>query len=270
MTTRSNEPSQVRDLTAIVLCGGVGSRLRPVTRDVIPKALVRIGNKTLLEHTLALLHSNDIYEVILGLSYHAARIKQYMKSHPVNGMSIRFSETPAPLGVAQSVAAAVAEHGIENSFLLTGADEICEGLDLRSTLDLHYRRQAVVTLVLTRNVPSEYATLSAEIDSCGQLLRFSRGACGSGCVSTGIAIVASEFITRLLAMDRTADVQGTALVHKLLPELISEGLVFGQLCEMKNYMHVGTPESYRKACEFFESPATSCHGVGFGPMNLRF
>jgi D-glycero-alpha-D-manno-heptose 1-phosphate guanylyltransferase len=264
MTIRGNQPSQVRDLTAIVLCGGIGSRLRPITGDVIPKALVRIGSKTLLEHTLALLHSNDIYEVILGLSHHAALIKHYIRSHPVKGMSIRFSETSAPLGVAQSVAAAVAEHGIENSFLLTGADEICEGLDLRGTLDLHCRRQAVLTLVLTRNAPSEYATLSAEIDSCGQVLRFTRGPCGSGCVSTGIAIVAAEFIARVLAMDRTADVQGTALVHKLLPKLISEGLVFGQLCEMKNYMHVGTPQSYRKACEFFESPATSCPSVGFG------
>jgi NDP-sugar pyrophosphorylase family protein len=234
---------------AIILCGGKGSRLQPLTGDHIPKALVRIGELTLLDHTLQLLRRNGMRRAILATSHHSDQIWQHVKEVDNGTLEITISQTEQPLGVIPSVITAFSEFALDSTFLLAGADEICEGLDLEAVYRFHQATSSLATIVLTSHIVSEYSSLKAAIDVHGHITSIARGTPISEYTATGIAFLEPGFLTRALQIEQAEAAAGPeSLLNVLLPQLIAEKRLHGMVCSMKRYMHISTPEAYQAAC----------------------
>jgi NDP-sugar pyrophosphorylase family protein len=230
---------------AIVLCGGKGTRIQKLTGDQIPKALIQVGDRTLLDHTLDLLASNGIRRAVLAIAHRSDQVKEHLH-WAGSALDIDISETELPLGVIPSVAMACSQFALSSTILLTGADEICEGLDLAPVLQVHREARAMATMVLTTGVAREFLSLRATVDSQGRITTLSRGTATSEYSATGIAFLEPSFIVRGLEIARRGH-DPESLLNALLPELISEKSVYGVVCTMERYLHIGTEEAFQAA-----------------------
>lgn len=236
-------------LSAIILCGGKGTRLKQLTGDQIPKALVQVGDRTLLDHTLDLLANNGIRRAILALSHHSEQIRNHLDCID-SLLEVDIAETEKPLGVIPSVAMACTQFALSSTFLLAGADEICEGLDLTRVYRLHRAKKSIATLVLTSHVTREYSSLKAAIDSEGHITSLARGIPITEYTATGIAFLEPGFVVRGLEIVQAGG-DPESLLNVLLPQLIAEKRIYGMVCDMKRYLHISTPEAYQAACRAY-------------------
>jgi NDP-sugar pyrophosphorylase family protein len=106
-------------MQAVILAGGIGERLRPLT-DTIPKSLVPIKDKPFLEHQLISLVRNDINNFVLCIGYMAEKIQDYFTNHPIPGANLQFSVENEPLGTGGALKNA--EDLIMDEFLLINGD----------------------------------------------------------------------------------------------------------------------------------------------------
>jgi NDP-sugar pyrophosphorylase family protein len=258
MTANGSISTDLSRIPAIVLCGGKGTRLQRLTNDQIPKALVQIGARTLLDHTLDLLCENGIREVILAMSHHAHKIKSHLQTRSNDKLNIGFSETAEPLGVLPSIMMASSQFRLDSTFLIAGADEICSGLDLAPVYAFHQKTSALATIVLTERIISEHSSLKAEIDRQGRITSLARGTPVSEYTATGIAFLEPGFIARAQQIHGDLNSKEDAILATLLPKLIAEQRIYGSVCPMLEYMHISTPEAYMTASQSKSQAATIC------------
>jgi len=118
-------------MKAIILAGGRGKRLRPIT-DKIPKPLIPINNKPLIERTIKYLKKYDITEIIISSGYKSNLIEKFLKKKKNFGCEIIFSNEKTPLGTGGAIKKAL-RHVDEESFLVLNGD-IITNIDLRKIL----------------------------------------------------------------------------------------------------------------------------------------
>src|SRR3954452_13279444 len=133
-------------MKAILLAGGKGTRLRPLTVHT-PKPIVPIFDRPFLHYQLDLLKQvPEIDEVILSLNYQPRRIEEIFGDGGESGLGIRYVVEPAPLGTAGAVR--YAGEAIRESVVVFNGDVLTQ-IDLKAVIALHRERQATATIVLT-------------------------------------------------------------------------------------------------------------------------
>lgn len=132
---------------AVILAGGVGSRLRPLT-DTIPKPMVLVNNRPYLEHLIELLKSNGISEVLLLLGYLSEKVVDYFGDGSDFGIKIKYSIGDVSFETGKRIKDA--EALIENLFLLMYCDNYWP-LNLQRLIDLHERNQTAATVTVYTN-----------------------------------------------------------------------------------------------------------------------
>ena len=133
-------------MKAILLAGGKGTRLRPLTIHT-PKPIVPIFERPFLHYQLDLLKQvPEIDEVILSLNYQPRRIEEIFGDGGDTGLSIRYVVEPAPLGTAGAVR--YAGESLRESVVVFNGDVLTE-VDLAAVIALHRERKAKATIVLT-------------------------------------------------------------------------------------------------------------------------
>lgn len=143
-------------MKAIILAGGKGTRLRPLT-DNIPKALVKINDKTITEHLLDLLKKYNVTEIFLSVGHMSELIKDYFKDGRNFGVSITYLEESEPLGTAGPLK--LAKELLDDNFIVSNGDEL-KDIDLEKMKEFHLKNKSIATLsVLKVNNPSEYGTV---------------------------------------------------------------------------------------------------------------
>ncbi len=130
---------------AIILAGGLGERLRPLT-DKIPKPLLPIQKKPIMEYAIENLKKNNITNVILGISYHKDKIKEYFKDGTQLGLNIQYSIEEEPLGTGGAVKQAA--KGIIEPFILQWGDNLMD-INYKEMIEAHNRNNAKITIALT-------------------------------------------------------------------------------------------------------------------------
>ncbi|HYF93561.1 MAG TPA: sugar phosphate nucleotidyltransferase [Symbiobacteriaceae bacterium] len=174
-------------MKAVIMAGGEGSRLRPLTCDR-PKPLVPVCNRPVLAYILDLLAQHGFQEVFLTLGYKpAALISHFGETYA--GMQLHYVVEETPLGTAGGVAA-LREH-LDSTFMVVSGDALTD-VDLSALVRFHRENGAVATLAMTRVVnPLEYGVIMT--DRAGRIRRFLEkpgwGEVFSDTVNTGIYVL---------------------------------------------------------------------------------
>src|SRR4051812_48637873 len=155
-------------MKAILLAGGKGTRLRPLTIHT-PKPIVPIFERPFLHYQLDLLKKvADIDEVILSLNYQPRRIEEIFGDGGESGLAIRYVVEPAPLGTGGAIR--FASETLRESVVVFNGDVLTE-VDLAAVIALHRERKAKATIVLTPvENPSAYGLV--ETDAHANIRRF--------------------------------------------------------------------------------------------------
>ena len=129
------------ELTAVVMAGGFGTRLMPLTKDV-PKPMLEVGERPLVEHTVERLRKAGIQRVYMATHYKAEALTEHFGDGQEFGVDIRYVDEEVPLGTAGALAQL---NGAKEPFLVINGD-IMTDLNFRSLLDFHREHEADMTV----------------------------------------------------------------------------------------------------------------------------
>ncbi len=227
-------------MKAILLAGGKGTRLRPLTIHT-PKPIVPIFNRPFLHYQLDLLKQvPEIDEAILSLNYQPRRIEEIFGDGSDTGLSIRYVVEPSPLGTAGAVR--YAGESLHESVVVFNGD-VLTGVDLGAVIRLHRERKAKATIVLTPvENPSAYGLV--ETDAAGNILRFLEKpnpdeiTCDT--INAGIYILEPD------TFDRIPKDTAWSIERSFFPSLIERGETFVASVYRGYWIDIGTPEKYRQ------------------------
>ncbi len=149
-------------MKAIILAGGLGTRLRPLT-DNTPKPLLPIKGKPIMQHAIENLKKYGINDIILGVSYHADKIKDYFGNGESLGVNISYSLEEEPLGTGGAVKQAA--EGIGEPFILVWGDNLMD-VHIGELIEAFERNNALIAMTLTQREDVEnfgVAKLNGEV-----------------------------------------------------------------------------------------------------------
>ncbi|MFN3974817.1 MAG: sugar phosphate nucleotidyltransferase [Dehalococcoidia bacterium] len=224
-------------MQAVILVGGEGTRLRPLT-FTRPKSMLPVLNRPFLEHLLAHLHQSGMDEVILALHYLPQAIRSHFGDGLQWGIRLHYSVEPFPLGTAGPLRL-VAQH-LKGTFIVCNGD-IFTDLDLTATLAFHRQHNAIATIVLTPvDDPSPYGMVETAPD--GRVLRFKEKPPPSEV--TTLWVNAGTYILEPEALQRVPPGQKYMVEHGLFPDLVSAGLPVYAFRSRAYWLDMGTPKNY--------------------------
>jgi|SRR5688572_16360375 mannose-1-phosphate guanylyltransferase len=225
-------------MKAILLAGGRGTRLRPLTIHT-PKPIVPIFERPFLHYQLDLLKQiPEIDEVVLSLNYQPRRIEELFGDGSETGLSIRYVVEPAPLGTAGAVR--YAGESLHESVIVFNGDVLTE-IDLAAVLRLHRERQAKATIVLTPvENPSAYGLV--ETDAAGNIQCFVEKpkpdeiTCDT--INAGIYVLEPD------TFDRIPKDMPWSIERSFFPSLIARHETFVAYVNRGYWIDIGTPDKY--------------------------
>lgn len=173
------------------MSGGIGTRLRPLTCD-LPKPMVPIFNRPVMEYAIDLLKDNGINDIAVTLYYLPNMIIDYFEDGNKLGVNINYYIEDKPLGTGGSVKNA--QEFLDDTLIVISGDAFTN-IDLKKAVDYHIKNGSKATLVLKREpVPLEYGVVITDED--GKIIRFlekpSWGEVFSDTINTGIYILEPE------------------------------------------------------------------------------
>ena len=203
---------------ALILIGGKGTRLRPLTYKT-PKCMIDVHGKTLTEHLFDLLKKYGIRDVILSVGYLKEKVKEYYGDGSKFGVNITYVEEDEPLGTAGPLR--LAKKYLNNSFIVTNGDEL-KNFNIPRMFRLHKRKDALATLALTTVTdPSQYGVAKL---SGSRILEFvekpKKEEAPSNLINAGFYIMEPEVIDMIS--------EGFSMLEKdVFPKLAREGRLRG-------------------------------------------
>ncbi|MCK4883234.1 MAG: nucleotidyltransferase family protein [Candidatus Diapherotrites archaeon] len=155
-----NEALKKRKIrTAIIMAGGRGTRLRPITFD-IPKPLIKLGSKTILEHQIEWLSNSGIRNIILAIGYKGEAIKEKFKDGSEYGVQIKYIEEEERLGSGGALR--MMKGLIHEPVVLLYGDILCH-FDLSKMIETHKNKNRAITVALkTVEDPSRFGVAEIE------------------------------------------------------------------------------------------------------------
>ncbi len=135
-------------MKAIVLAGGIGERLRPLTLDM-PKPMLSIGGKPIVQRCIDNLKKHGVREVILSVGYLADKFEKHFGDGEKFGVNIKYNFEKELLGTGGAVRECVKKFGIEEDFVLVWADNLAE-FDFKGMFEEHRKNESKVTMALTK------------------------------------------------------------------------------------------------------------------------
>jgi mannose-1-phosphate guanylyltransferase / phosphomannomutase len=227
-------------MKAVVMAGGEGTRLRPLTSNQ-PKPMVPIVGKPCMEHILELLKRHGFEDVIVTVAFLPQAIRSYFGGGETLGMEVGYSVEESPLGTAGSVRLAAGR--LDDTFLVISGDALCD-LDLTKLVECHREKQASVTIGLKSvDNPLEFGIVVTDDD--GRVERFlekpSWGQVFSDTINTGIYVLEPE-VLRHIPTDRPYDFS-----KELFPLLLEMGRpIYGYVMD-GYWQDIGNLDQYRQA-----------------------
>jgi len=225
--------------TALVLAGGLGSRLAPVLAGR-PKVLAEVGGRPFLAYLLDRLAADGVRDVVLCTGHLGDQVAAAI-GHAHRGLRITYSREPSPLGTAGALRHALPLVADDDVLALNG-DSVCRA-SVRTLWRRHREHRAAATLLLTR-VADGSRFGRVEVDLAGRIRRFEEKRPGGGpaLISAGVYVLSCRLLAAIPAE------RPVSLEHEVLPAWIGRGL-FGHACRGP-FLDIGTPEGFAAAAAF--------------------
>src|SRR3954451_23811364 len=228
-------PSRVQ---ALILAGGEGTRLRPLTTTV-PKPVVPLVDRPFIVFMLDWLREHGVDDIVMSCGHLASGVRNVLGDGSAFGIRLRYVEEPRPLGTGGALK--FAEPLLADRFLMLNGDVLTD-LDLSAQIAEHERAGATATLALTPvEDPSAYGLVRTT--GSGEVTEFvekpSPDQIDTNNISAG-AYVLERSVLDLLEAEQPASIE-----RDVFPQLVGSGL-YG--CVSENYwLDIGTPERYLEA-----------------------
>ena len=183
-------------MQAVIMAGGFGTRLRPLTCN-IPKPMIPLVNKPIMEHVINLLKSHSITDIIVLLYFQSEKITSYFKDGKEFGVKISYIKPESDFGTAGAVRCA--SHLLKERFIVISGD-LATDFDLRKSVDFHDKNKGDLTLLLKSvENPLQYGVVI--IDEKNRITQFLEkptwGEVFSDLINTGIYIIEPEILKNI-------------------------------------------------------------------------
>lgn len=228
-------------MKALILAGGFGTRLRPLT-NTRPKHLLPIANRPHIEHVFDLLQRYGVDEIVLLTSYLAEAFETTVAQAESRGLTLHVTHEEEPLGTAGAIKNAEAFASDGTFFVFNG--DVLMDVDLDGVLDFHRNRSAEATIVLTPvDDPSIYGVVPTDDDGRvrGFIEKPPREEAPTNLINAGIYVLEPSILGRIPAGEVWS------AEHQLFPGLVAEGARLYALAAGDYWMDIGTPEKYVQA-----------------------
>ncbi|HEY5164494.1 MAG TPA: sugar phosphate nucleotidyltransferase, partial [Acidimicrobiia bacterium] len=227
-------------MKAVILAGGEGTRLRPLTSNQA-KPMMPLVNKPMMEHIVGLLAQHGFDDVVVTVAYLANQIRTYFGDGSDFGVRIRYATDEEPLGTAGSVRNAAAE--LDDTFLVISGDVLTD-IDLTAFVKTHRDSGAIASIALKRvENPLEFGIVITRPD--GSIERFlekpSWGQVFSDTINTGI------YVLEPAIFDSIPEGEVIDFAGDVFPAVLDQGQPLHGHITDGYWEDVGTTEAYLRA-----------------------
>jgi mannose-1-phosphate guanylyltransferase len=227
-------------MKALILAGGFGTRLRPLTYTR-PKHLLPIANRPHIEHVLDMLVASDVTDVVFLTSYLAEAFHEVVDRAAVSGVKVDVTHEEEPLDTAGALKNAADLVGSDTFLALNG--DILSDIDLRPVIEWHREVGAEGTIVLAPvDDPSAFGVVPT--DDGGQVLGFiekpAREEAPTNMINAGLYVLEASVFDRIpTGVRHNAE-------RQLFPEMAADGTLFAQPTDAY-WLDIGTPQKLLQA-----------------------
>ena len=225
-------------MKAVVLVGGEGTRLRPLT-ETMPKPLVPFMNRPFLDHVLDHLAEHGVDEVVCSSPYLEAVFHAFLETREGRSPSVRWITETEPLGTAGAIAGAL--DLLEGTFLALNGD-ILTDMDLGALLEVHRARKAVATIALHQVEDARpFGLVEAEADGRVLAFREKPEEAVPGSINAGV------YVLEPAAVAKVPRGRMVSIERETYPDLIAGGAPVFSAVASGYWLDLGTPEAYLRA-----------------------
>ena len=240
-------------MQAVILVGGFGTRLRPLTRD-IPKQMLPVVDRPIIEHVVAHLAGHGVTRVVLSLGFRPEAFADAYPDGTCAGLPLHYAVEPEPLDTAGAVRFAALEAGIGagtgpgsvsegcDTFLVLNGDVLTD-LDVGAMVASHRAAGAEATLALTEvDDPSRYGVVPTDAE--GRVVGFVEKPDAESAPSRWIN--AGTYVLEPSILDRIPDGRPVSIEREVFPAMAAEGCLHAMRSDAY-WIDTGTPEAYIRA-----------------------
>jgi mannose-1-phosphate guanylyltransferase / phosphomannomutase len=227
-------------MKALIMAGGEGTRLRPLTANQ-PKPMLPLGNRPMMEHIVRHIRNHGFKDIVVTVQFLASQVRNYFGDGSDMGVDLTYATEPTPLGTAGSVRNAA--ELLDDTFVVVSGDALTD-IDLDEVVAFHRRRGAMATVALKRVPnPLEFGIVITTDD--GRIERFLEkphwGQVFSDTINTGIYVLEPE------VFEQIPEGEPADFAADVFPRLLAKGApLFGFIAD-GYWEDVGSLEAYQRA-----------------------
>ncbi len=228
-------------MRAVVLVGGFGTRLRPLTLTT-PKPMLPVGHVPIIERLVDNLAKGGVTEVTLALGFKPEPFVEAFPDGDCNGVTLRYAVEPEPLDTAGAIKFAADFSGIDDTFVVANGDVLTD-LDIAALVDFHRSHSAEATLALVGvEDPSSFGVVATDAD--GRVERFvekpAPGTAPTNQINAGTYVLEPSVLQRIPAGQRVS------IERTTFPAIVEVGRLFAMSTD-DYWLDAGNPALYRQA-----------------------
>lgn len=226
-------------MKAVILAGGLGTRLRPLT-FFLPKPMLPLGDKPILEHLILWLKKHGITDIVLSVEYLRKVIEDYFKDGSDLGVKITYVRSDRPMGTAGQLK--VAEPEIKDTFVCLYGDSLYN-FDLNKIIKFHNEKKGIATMALhTYKIQLRYGFI--DLDKSKKIVAWREKPEISGLINIGLYVMEPGFLSYI----PSNAVYGMDTAFK---EALNNGeKIYGYPIK-DQFIDIGDKKSYYRAHEMF-------------------
>ncbi len=228
-------------MKAVVLVGGEGTRLRPLTLST-PKQMLPIVGVPMIERVLGHLAAHGVEEAVLSLGYLPDAFMEAYPDGQAAGVRLTYAVEPDPLDTAGAVRFAATFAGIDETFVVLNGDVLTD-LDLTSFVAFHRERGAEGTIAL-HPVPDPSAFGVVPTDERGRVTAFVEKPPRDEAPTNEIN--AGTYVLEPSVLERIPEAGRVSIERETFPAMVRDGRLFA-LCDEGYWLDTGTPSAYLEA-----------------------
>ena len=229
-------------MNAVVLVGGFGTRLRPLTLHT-PKQMLPVVDRPMIEWVIEHLARHDVDRAVLSLGYRPDAFAEAFPDGTCAGVALDYAVEDEPLDTAGAIRFAARHAGFTERFVVANGDVLTD-LDISAVVDFHDRTDAEATITLHEvDDPSRYGVVQTDID--GRVLAFIEKPPADMAPSN--LINAGTYVLEPSVLDRIPDGRPVSIERETFPAMVADGALYATVDGGVYWVDAGTPETYVQA-----------------------